>query len=90
MGDVMAILDIHTNENQSTLTAADAAAQVFVLAFKALSVEAQQAVLRRLLITATEQKSPVDALLKAIRSDRFTLPPGSPDSVDLLRENRSR
>lgn len=86
----MAILDFHTESNQTATSAADAAAQVFVLAFKALSVEAQQAVLRRLLITAIEQKPPVDVLLAAIRSDRYTPPPESPDSVSLLREDRSR
>ena len=51
----MTLLDIHKEEDIAASTTADAAAQVFLLAFKALPVESQQAVIHRLLLSYSEQ-----------------------------------
>ena len=79
------------NTSDSTSgSAKDATAEVFLLAFKSLPDEYQQAVLRRLLATTPEQKQPAAQVLAAIARDRWTPPAGSPDSLILLREDRAR
>ncbi len=86
----MAVPDLTQEQNQARDAAKDATAEVFLLAFQALPVEHQMAVLRKLLAAVPEREQPVARLLASIARDRWTPPDGSPDSVDLLREDRTR
>ena len=86
----MALPKTTNDPNITDDSATDATAEVFLLAFKALPDEFQQAVLRKLLAAVPERKQPVAQVLAAIARDRWTPPRGAPDSLELLREDRAR
>jgi hypothetical protein len=86
----MAVPELTKNQNNMNLSATEATAEVFLMAFNALPDESQQVILRRLLADIAVQKQPVAQVLAAIASERWTPPPGSPDSLLLLREDRAR
>jgi hypothetical protein len=76
--------------DKADLSATEATAEVFLVAFYALPDESQQAILRRLQAAIPAHKQPVAQVLAAIARDRWTPPPGSPESLELLREDRAR
>jgi hypothetical protein len=86
----MAAPELVQDKKQLGDPSTDATAEVFLLAFKALPDKYQQAVLRKLLSAISEEMQPAAQILAAIDRDRWTPPPGSPDSLILLREDRSR
>jgi hypothetical protein len=86
----MATSDLIQDRNQPDDSTTDATAEIFLLAFKALPTKYQVAVLHRLLSSMPREKQSTAQVLAAIDKDRWTPPPGSPDSLTLLREDRDR